>query len=127
MLVSWKRASVMNEKIKQALLQAHNERHGMNNDILKLRKVVQWADSQNENFWLPVDESKRPTITQIVRVYELVSLCNLTGVDDIADALYELWLRDKERYLELCSALNREPYKGDGERWPYGEEDGEDG
>lgn len=110
MLVSWKRASVMNEKIKRALLQAHNERHGMNDDILKLRKVVQWADSQNENFWLPVDESKRPTITQIVRVYELVSLCNLTGIDDIADALYELWLRDKERYLELCAALNRKPY-----------------
>ena len=98
----------------------------MTDDILKLRKVVQWADSQNENFWLPVDESKRPTITQIVRVYELVSLCNLTGIDDIADALYELWLRDKERYLELCSALNMKPYEGDGEHWPYGEEGGED-
>ena len=76
----------------------------MTDDILKMRQAVQWADGQNENFWLPVDESKRPTMAQIVKAYELVGLDDT--VDSIEDALERF---DREKYLDLCSALNREP------------------
>ena len=94
----------MNEDIKRALLQAHNEHYGIADDITKLRNAVRWADGQNENFWLPVDESKRPSARQIIKAYELVGL--ESTVDSIEDALERF---DREKYLDLCSALNREP------------------
>lgn len=101
----------MNEKIKRALLRAHNEKHS--DDILKMRRAVQWAGSQDENFWVPVDkeanlwEEERPTIAQIVRAYELVGLDD--SVFSIEDALEQFSAFDRKKYLELCSALNREP------------------
>lgn len=84
----------------------------MSDDILKMRRVVQWADGQNESFWLPVDESRRPAMAQIARAFETVELWERENgtVFSLEDVLYEMWLRDKEKYLELCSALNREPY-----------------
>ena len=97
----------MDEKIRRALLQAHNEHYGIADDILKLRNAVRWADGQSENFWLPVDESKRPSARQIIKAYELVGLDDT--VFSIEDALEQFSAFDRKKYLDLCSALNREP------------------
>ena len=82
----------MNEDIKRALLQAHNEKHGRD-DILKMRKVVQWAGSQDEGWWLTVDEGKRPTMAQIVRVYELVEQSEQDNIQDALD--HYRWFQDE--------------------------------
>ena len=79
----------------------------MTDNIYTLREVVRWADCQDENHWAPVDESKMPTMAQIARAYELV------GADhtlySIEDALEQFSAFDRKKYLELCSALHREP------------------
>tara|TARA_Y100000310_G_scaffold100829_1_gene98717 strand:- start:389 stop:634 length:246 start_codon:yes stop_codon:yes gene_type:complete len=79
----------------------------MTDNIYTLREVVRWADCQDENYWAPVDESKMPTMAQIARAYELVGLDDT--VFSIEDALEQFSAFDRKKYLDLCSALNREP------------------
>lgn len=69
-------------------------------DITTLRNAVAWADSQNEDWWLPVDR-RDPTPTQILALYKAMERFNVDYIEDLdylggdARAYLKRWIRNR--------------------------------